>query len=144
MPKVRLALSFHTPGIFRERELLNIWVLMILRNFQYQPKFLVSKIMHVLSKETAKRLRTTSHSSQGKQILKCRHTKNRFYCKNDAALLARKSGLCRRSLVLSAWNAPWELCPLLPLLLVSHQVKRNDQTITIPFQMSIEISRSQV
>ena len=36
----------------------------------------VMKEMHVLSKETAKRLRATSHSCQGKQILKCHHAKN--------------------------------------------------------------------
>ena len=45
MPKVHQALSFRTPGIFRELELLknlSTQNLMILRNVQYWPKFLVS------------------------------------------------------------------------------------------------------
>ena len=53
-----------------------------LRNFEFWPKFLLSQERNactVLSKETAKRSRTTSQSCQGKQILKYRHAKNRFY-----------------------------------------------------------------
>ena len=48
---------------------------MILRNFQYWPEFLVpyKRNLCIISKETAKRWRTTLRSCQGGQIFKCHH-----------------------------------------------------------------------
>ena len=73
-PKVRRAINFHTPGIFREREAAKkseysesaecekLSVLAQIHDFLYR------KYMYILSKETDERLRTTSHSHQERQI----------------------------------------------------------------------------
>ena len=78
-PKVRQALSFHTPGTFKEREAAKKSD--DLKKLSTDPisLFLMRKGMLVLSKETAERLRTTSHSPQSRYASFQMPSQNRLY-----------------------------------------------------------------
>ena len=90
-PKERQALSFHTPCIFREREAAKNQNLMVLRNVQYWPKFLVSyqkKLLkdrgqlHIHAKVTRVSNPVMPRTNFAEEVTPLRQQKSRVYGKD--------------------------------------------------------------